>query len=346
MKQLSTKIEFIHLIIIGLFLLIPIMGYGQQLRPNTTYTNSNPYYYNHDKKPTNGAYPYYYETYYIGHTNSAGKYDGWGQARTIDAMGIYEEIGEFKDGDLKSGVRLHYYQGPEDNHMCVRNNGDDEDWVYMKFSDIMKVKREIEQKGRERGYIPLSEKYQSKIRTDYLSKNSDYGFTGKNNQYISGSSSTSLSSSKIAVIVGAAVAAAYAIIKGGQAIDKTIENTRIANEREREAQREKVEREAPKSMSGVELVDAGSLGSWSFSHAKVQIRNKNNYDVIVRIGLYQGSWSDGRIVYYDREWSDSYPGVSDDNSSSIRVKANSIRTVYLRADHRGRPTNVRITSVR
>ena len=130
MKQLSTKSVFIHLIIIGLFLLIPIMGYGQQLRPNTTYTNSNPYYYNHDKKPTNGAYPHYYETYYIGHTNSAGKYDGWGQARTIDAMGIYEEIGEFKDGDLKSGVRLHYYQGPEDNHMCVRNNGDDEDWVY------------------------------------------------------------------------------------------------------------------------------------------------------------------------------------------------------------------------
>jgi len=340
MKTTINKKVFIHLFIIG-FLLIPLLAYGQQLRPNTNYTNSNPYYYYNQK----ALLPY--EVYYIGHTNSRGKYDGWGQARNIDAIGIYEEIGEFKDGWLESGVRLHYYQDAEDNHMCVRKNGDDEDWIYVKFSDIIKAKKEIEQRGIRRGYTPLSDNYQSKVRTDYLSRNSDYGFTGKNNQeYLRSSSSTSLSQSKMAAFVAAAVAAAYGIIKGGEAIDRTIENTKLANERAKEEQRNRIEREAPKSMSGVEIVDAGSLGTLSYSHAKVQLRNKNSYEVVVRVGLYQGSWSDGRIVYYENEWSDHYSGVSDDNSTSIRVKANSIRTVYLRGEHRGRPTNVRITSVR
>lgn len=100
------------------------------------------------------------------------------------------------------------------------------------------------------------------------------------------------------------------------------------------------------SLGNVEIVNWGTLGSLAISHAKVDLRNKNNYDVDVTISLYQDSWSLGSIVYSDYENSDRVTGVSDNYSRTIRVKANSMRSVYLRADHRGRPTHIRINSVR
>ena len=100
------------------------------------------------------------------------------------------------------------------------------------------------------------------------------------------------------------------------------------------------------SMSNVEIVDWGTLGSLAYSHAMVVLRNKNNYDVNVSVGLYQGKWGNGSIVYSSYENTDRIPGVSDEFSKSIRVKANSMRTVYLRGVSRGRPTHIQISSVR
>lgn len=99
------------------------------------------------------------------------------------------------------------------------------------------------------------------------------------------------------------------------------------------------------SKGNVEIVNWGTLGSLAISHAQVDLRNKNNYDVVVTIGLYQGSWSLGEIIYSDYEKSDYISGVSDRWSTSIRIKANSMRSVYLKAEHRGRPTAIRINSV-
>ena len=78
----------------------------------------------------------------------------------------------------------------------------------------------------------------------------------------------------------------------------------------------------------------------------MRIRVEKSSFVFVSISLYQGSWSLGSIVYSTYEKTDNIPGVSDEYSKSIRVKANSKRSVYLRADHRGRPTHIRISSVR
>lgn len=99
------------------------------------------------------------------------------------------------------------------------------------------------------------------------------------------------------------------------------------------------------SKGNVEIVSWGTLGALALSHAKVDLRNKNNYDVNVTISLYQDGWSLGEIIYSEYENSDRIPGVSDNYSTTIRVKANSIRSVYLKADHRGRPTHIRINSV-
>ena len=96
----------------------------------------------------------------------------------------------------------------------------------------------------------------------------------------------------------------------------------------------------------VEIVNWATYNWLAAAHAEVELRNKNNYDVIVNVSLYQGSWSEGRIIYSDLTKGDRIPGVSDEYSSDIRVKANSIRRVCLRADHSGRPTHIRISSVR
>lgn len=99
------------------------------------------------------------------------------------------------------------------------------------------------------------------------------------------------------------------------------------------------------SLNNVEIVDWWTMGSLALSHAKVQIRNKNNYDVIVHIDFYQKKWYVGRIIYSDYERSDRLPGVSDEFKEDIKVPANSIRTVYLKTSGSGRPTHVRILSV-
>ena len=139
---------------------------------------------------------------------------------------------------------------------------------------------------------------------------------------------------------------AWGLIKGGEAIDNTIKNTREAREREEAAQLRKVSNEEVYSKSNVEIVNWATYNWLAAAHAEVELRNKNNYDVIVNVSLYQGSWSEGRIIYTDLTKGDRIPGVSDEYSSDIRVKANSIRRVCLRADHSGRPTHIRISSVR
>lgn len=100
------------------------------------------------------------------------------------------------------------------------------------------------------------------------------------------------------------------------------------------------------SMSNVEIVDWGVMGSLAYSHAKVVLRNKNNYDVDVYVSLYQGKWGAGSITYGQYENSDRISDVSDEFSERIRVKANAMRTVYLRGKSRGKPNYIQISSVR
>lgn len=334
------------------------------LKKNTTYTNSNPLYFRSN-------YGKIYERYYIGRTNENAKREGWGVERNISDTGVFEEIGEFRDNNLYNGTYLSYYQEQPEN-VCFEfiENGEIILRKYVRQSEVFKYKADAEKIARNANRPVMSDRLQSKVNTSYLSRSNENTFKGVKNEFAaidnrkpaaassysssssstyssssSSSSSSSISSGTALMIAGLATLA-WGLIKGGEAIDQTIENTKKAREAERAAAERAVEREAPKSMNNVELVDGWTLGFMAISHAKVQIRNRNNYDVSVRIGLYQGSWSDGEIIYSDGEQSDYIPGVSDRYSKSIIVKANSIRTVYLRGDSRGRPTNIRITSVR
>ena len=239
-------------------------------------------------------------------------------------------------------------------------------------SELFKYKAKAEQLLRENNVTPLSSQLQSKVNTSYLSRNNEYTFKGVNNSklgfnhlasrnssstsssnsYSSSSSSSSSSynsssssSLKTGAIFAGMAALAYAIIKGAEALDNTIENTRKANEEKRAAQRSKIEKESVYEYSNVEIVNWATFNWLSAAEAEVSIRNKNNYDVDVIIELYRGKWDEGRITYTDLHRGDRIPGVSDERSTTIRVKANSMRKVYLSSGGSGRPTAIRISSV-
>ena len=100
------------------------------------------------------------------------------------------------------------------------------------------------------------------------------------------------------------------------------------------------------SLQNVEIVDAGSFGALAFAHAQISVRNRNNYDVdvIIQVKL-DGAWRDTMISYEERG-SDRISGVDDQGGQKIRVKANSIRKINLRAKSgHGCPDDVRIVSV-
>ena len=349
---------------------LSLKGYGAMFlsynfKKNATYTNSNPLYLRSNNEGI------IYERYYVGRTNANAGYEGWGQLRQINETGVFEDIGEFRKNNLYNGTSLSYYQKePENVYVEYVENGEIILRKYIRQSEVFKYKADAERIARNANRPVMSDRLQSKVNTSYLSRSNDNTFKGLKNEFAaidnrkpaaassynssssssystssSSSSNSGISSGTTLAIAGLA-ALAWGLIKGGEAIDQTIENTKKAREEERAAAARAVEREAPKSMKNVELVDGWTLGILAISHAKVQIRNRNNYDVSVRIGLYQGSWSDGEIIYSDGERSDYIPGVSDSYSKSIIVKANSIRTVYLRGESTGRPSNIRITSVR
>lgn len=105
---------------------------------------------------------------------------------------------------------------------------------------------------------------------------------------------------------------------------------------------------APQSMKGVEIVETYTLGSLAVEHAALKIRNKNNYDIIVSIELKQkGTWQKCHIFKSSNYTDNSGYGYDNSEWETFKVKANSIRNVGLIGrDYGGRPTNVRIKSVR
>ena len=138
-------------------------------------------------------------------------------------------------------------------------------------------------------------------------------------------------------------------------IDKQIEankrekKKRAEEARQRAAAEERRRADARRSVmerDGVEIVRAGTFGPLAVSHAQVKLRNRNSYDVDVRIQLYQnGQWRDASISYSE-QGTDRIDGVSDDNSEAIRVKANSMRSVNLTGKFGGgRPDAFRIVDV-
>ena len=104
---------------------------------------------------------------------------------------------------------------------------------------------------------------------------------------------------------------------------------------------------------GVKLILNGSetYGAMAMAHCNLMIKNTNSYDVYVEVEIYlcrmsSCFWTDTYITYHDKH-TDIYKGIYDENSEKILVKANSTRNVDLvgKKGH-GRPSHVRITSVR
>ena len=96
---------------------------------------------------------------------------------------------------------------------------------------------------------------------------------------------------------------------------------------------------------GVELVGYTIRPVTDVAHVLLAIRNKNNYDVYVRVQLYQGKWNDARITYSD-SYTGYISGIDDDNSTDILVKANSLRKLNLKGKFGGgEPTKFRIKEV-
>ncbi len=96
---------------------------------------------------------------------------------------------------------------------------------------------------------------------------------------------------------------------------------------------------------GVELVGYTIRPITDVAHVLLAIRNKNNYDVYVRVQLYQGKWNDARITYSD-SYTGYISGLNDDNSTDILVKANSLRKLNLKGKlGGGEPTKFRIKEV-
>ena len=349
--------------------LISTISYFVLLETNekydTYYTNSNPMY----QRFRNGKD--LRELYMIGYFQRGG-FKGFVQSREIRPEGVKDGIYELENGVCKNGVDISYYQiDPEQVLVHYFENYSPTFHRYMKQSEAMRYKAQVHDELRRKNITPMSDRLQSKINTSYMSRNNETTFKGVNNPsqavnkmsssvYANRNTTTPSSSSysrnsssssspdltSTAVIISGLAAIAYGIIKAGEAIDNTIKNTREAREREEAAQLRKVSNEEVYSKSNVEIVNWATYNWLAAAHAEVELRNKNNYDVIVNVSLYQGSWSEGRIIYTDLTKGDRIPGVSDEYSSDIRVKANSIRRVCLRADHSGRPTHIRISSVR
>lgn len=146
----------------------------------------------------------------------------------------------------------------------------------------------------------------------------------------------------------------FSFLGGGYAIygicqmldDNKKENERKRKEQERrEAERIANETKDIYERDGVEIVNAMTFGPLAVAHAQLKLRNRNNYDVDVKIKMYQGGWRDTRITYA-HSGTDYISGVDDNVSSTIRIKANSIRSVNLCGkQYGGRPTGFRISAV-
>ena len=322
------------LFLLALLPTIVFAQYSNQIKANTKYTNSNPMY-RYGYWSVGSTKHVIDEDYYIGRTDAYGKFNGWCQWRNFREKSVMEYIGYFRDNQLYTGYYFQYYSDePEVTGYSYFENGEFKRTWKVKQGELFATKKAIEDYGRRNeGVTPLSQSYGSKFY-NYSGRMSDsYGYDQK--------AATAKSSSSVGAMTGlAALAAIGAAIWG---VAKSIDD---AEAKAYDNKQRKAAQESNRSMSNVEIVDWWTLGSLAISHAKVQLRNKNNYDVNVTVGLYQGKWSDGKIIYNGSEQSDYISGVSDNYSTTIRVKANSIRTVYLKADSRGRPTNIRISSVR
>lgn len=156
-----------------------------------------------------------------------------------------------------------------------------------------------------------------------------------------GSSNKTSSSSNVSnsdAVIGLAVTGAvlYGLYKAFSGDDNSSENSYSQSN----------EDYAPQSMNGVEIVKTYTYGALAYEHAKVQLRNKNNYDVIVSIELKQnGVWEKSTLSPDTSDW-DGYNYSEEKYEKTFKIKANSIRTVGLRGNGSGRPTNVRISYVR
>lgn len=101
------------------------------------------------------------------------------------------------------------------------------------------------------------------------------------------------------------------------------------------------------SYDNVEIINYYTFGPLAVEHAQIEIRNKNNYDVIVSIELKQNDvWNPCQLYSGTGKTDMDGYSYSEDFSEYFKVKANSIRLVGLVSNKRGRPTDVRIKSVR
>ena len=324
------------------------------------FTNSNPYYHRifYSGKII--------ECYKVG--NNLKKGDGWYHSREIDSSsGVTDVIGVSKAETLFTGMEIAYYQkNPEAVRVKYIEERNYKYEHYMKQSEAFRYKRNAESELRKRNVTPISDQLQSKYDRAYMSRDNETTFKGEinkfkamnelptskyvkpssTNSYTPSQSPSSSSNSNVSQSSNSAIKGLTVLAAIGAAIWGVAKSIDDAEAKAYDNKQRKAAQESNRSMNNVEIVDWWTFNWLAISHAKVQLRNKNNYDVNVTVGLYQGKWSNGKIIYNGREQSDYIPGVSDDYSTTIRVKANSIRTVYLKADSRGRPTNIRISSVR
>lgn len=262
-----------------------------------------------------------------------------GDLKTFYSWGFTEDIGIFKGNRIWDGIQAfhHYFDNSFARKIVyLRDRSQGGDITYIAKNDaefysiIWEYKKKYFGTAIPKSIQPLPENLTPRQFTrNYC--NQWWASQNKNNV----PKSSGMTNAGKAVALGtflAAVGIAANLISGSSSSSSSSSTASVPS--------------SVYSMSNVEIVDWGTLGSLAISHAMVQLRNKNNYDVNVTVGLYQGSWSCGKIIYSDGERSDYISGVSDNYSTSIRVKANSMRKVYLRADSRGRPTHIRISSVR
>lgn len=308
--------------------------YSNPPKPNTTYTNNNPLYtYMYRMWGTKKDISY--EDYWIGKTDANGKFNGWCQRRNFREKSAEDDIGYFRNDRLYSGYHFqYYYDEPENTEYSYIQNGEFKNTWKVKQGELFATLKAVGEYGRKKeGVTPLSRSYGSKFFSYSGRTGDNYGYDRK--------SATAQRGTTINAAGGIAVLAAIgaAIWTGAKAIDDADYQRNLEKDR-------KAAQEANTSKGNVEIVEWGTLGALAISHAMVQLRNRNNYDVIVTVSLFQDGWSDGEIIYSDGERSEYLPGVHDDYSTSIKLKPNSIRKVYLKADGRGRPTHIRIKSVR
>lgn len=295
-----------------------------------TYGSSNPYYLNFDNK----------EVYWVGKVTN-GTMSGTGFMRVFDSLGGFTDmVGVFMKNSLYYGFAFGQSMNPSGNidyfYYSVENSSISTEKIKLERNKWIHSRKVAAENYK---VIPLSEKFCSKKKYDLLAMQSSSAFSPSHSSSTNTTASSSSSSNIVdnALGIGLVLGGAYSLYKaltGGYDDDDDSSSSE----------------ESPSSMqrlsfSNVEIVEYGTYGWLAYSHASVTLRNKNNYDVNVKIQLYQGSWSYGRIVYEQGGGTDRISGVNDEFESTIRVKANSMRKVALRGDGRGRPDYVRIESV-